>query len=216
MPPLLLELVSAGERRRLLVRRRGGDLLQAQQSKAKVIGLASAGADTVNALKQAAEFKIASEGQKLAAGLMVIQNIHALGPNIGQGLLVVEPFYWDMNDGTRAWSQRYFTKMNSMPNSAQAGVYASIMHYLKSIEIAKTKDAAKVMATMKATPTSDPLFGDGVIRIDGRHTHNMYLFEVKGTAESKGPWDHYKLLVTIPGEKAFRPLDQGGCSLVGK
>lgn len=191
-------------------------LLQAQQSKAKVIALASAGADTVNALKQAAEFHIASEGQKLAAGLMVIQNVHALGPNIGQGLLVVEPFYWDLNDGTRAWSQRYFSKMNQMPNSAQAGVYASIMHYLKSIEKATTKEPALVMAAMKATPTSDPLFGNGTIRVDGRHIHDMYLFEVKGALEAKGPWDHYKRLVTIAGAKAFRPLDQGGCYLVGK
>lgn len=191
-------------------------LLQAQQSKSKVIGLANAGADTVNAIKQAAEFNIVGSGQKLAAGLMVIQNVHALGLKAGQGLLVVEPFYWDLNEGTRAWSQRYFAKMNQMPNSAQAGVYASIMHYLKSAQAAKTKDAASVMKVMKATPTSDPLFGAGTIRADGRHTHNMYLFEVKAPETSSRPWDYYKLLVTTPGEKAFRPIDQGGCPLVGK
>lgn len=191
-------------------------LLQAQQSKSKIIGLANAGPDTVNSIKQAAEFGTAKGGQKLAAGLMVIQNVHALGLAVGQGLLVVEPFYWDMNEGTRNWSQRYFEKMNQMPNSAQAGVYASIMHYLKAVESAKTKDAAVVMAAMKATPTSDPLFGEGVIRKDGRHTHDMYLFEVKSPETSSRPWDYYKRLVTIPGAKAFRPMDQGGCPLVAQ
>lgn len=191
-------------------------LLQAQQSKTKIIGLANAGPDTVNALKQAAEFGITAGGQKLAAGLMVIQNVHALGLKVGQGLLIVEPFYWDLNDGTRAWSQRYFDKMNQMPNSAQAGVYASTMHYLKGVEAAKTKDATAVMAAMKSTPTSDPLFGTGIIRPDGRHIHDMYLFEVKSPEASSRPWDYYKRLVTIPGDKAFRPMDQGGCQLVSR
>jgi branched-chain amino acid transport system substrate-binding protein len=190
-------------------------LLQAQSSKAKVIGLANAGGDFVNAMKQAAEFGIVQGGQNLAGLLVFITDVHALGLPVAQGLVMTEAFYWDQNDATRAWSKRFAEKHGGkMPTMVHAGVYAGTLHYLKAVEALKDKDATKVMAKMKEMPTEDPLFGKGMIRADGRKIHDMYLFEVKKPSESKGPWDLYKLLATVPAEQAFRPLSEGGCSLV--
>src|SRR5215216_393943 len=180
-------------------------LLQAQASKAKVIGLANAGGDTINSIKQAGEFCITQSGQKLAGLLVFITDVHALGLKTAQGLVLTSSFYWDLNDGTRAFSKRFGEKTGGkMPSMVQAGVYASILHYLKAVEALKGKDAQQVMAKMKETPTDDPLFGKGTIRADGRKIHDVYLFEVKKPGESKGPWDYYKLLATIPGDQAFR------------
>lgn len=190
-------------------------LLQAQASGADVIGLANAGGDTVNAIKQAAEFGITQAGQSLAGLLIFITDVHALGLETAQGLVLTEAFYWDMNDQTRAWSTRFAAENDGkMPTMVQAGVYASVMHYLKAVAATGGKDATAVMAEMKATPTDDVLFGKGEIRADGRATHDMYLFRVKTPAESKGPWDYYNLLATIPAADAFRPLADGGCDLV--
>jgi branched-chain amino acid transport system substrate-binding protein len=193
-------------------------LLQAQSSRAKVIGLANAGTDTVNSIKQAAEFGITQGGQKLAGLLIFINDVHALGLKVAQGLVLTESFYWDQNEETRAFSKRFAARFGGkMPTMAQAGVYAGVLHYLKAIEVLKDpKDGAKVVAKMKEMPTDDPLFGKGVIRIDGRKIHPMYLFEVKTPQESKGEWDLYKLIATIPAEQAFRPLNEGGCPLVPK
>ncbi|MDZ5449758.1 ABC transporter substrate-binding protein [Labrys sp. ZIDIC5] len=189
-------------------------LLQAQSSGAKVIGLANAGGDTVNAIKQAAEFGITQGGQSLAGLLIFISDVHALGLQAAQGLVLTEAFYWDLNDGTRAWSKRFAEQSGGkMPTMVHAGVYAGVLHYLKAIEAAKSKDAAAVMAKMKATPTDDPLFGKGEVRKDGRVTHDMYLFQVKKPDESKGPWDYYKLLATIPASEAFQPMAEAGCPL---
>lgn len=191
-------------------------LLQAQSSKAKIIGLANAGADTINAIKQAAEFGIAEGGQKLAALLIYAADVHALTPKVAQGLVLTEAFYWDQNDQTRAFSAR-FAALNEgrKPSSGHAGVYGAVLHYLKAVAALKSaKDGAAVVAKMKDIPTDDPVFGKGRVRIDGRHIHNMYLFEVKTPAESTGPWDLYKTLATVPGDEAFRPLSEGGCPLV--
>jgi branched-chain amino acid transport system substrate-binding protein len=190
-------------------------LLQAQASKADVVGLANAAGDTVNAIKQASEFGLQQSGQQLAGLLVFITDVNALGLEAAQGLKLTESFYWDLNDGTRAWSDR-FAKLygGRKPTMVQAGVYASLLDYLKAVDALKSKDAGAVLAKMKATPTDDPLFGHGSIRIDGRTLHNMYLFEVKKPSESKGPWDYYKLLATTPGDQAFRPLAEGGCPLV--
>jgi branched-chain amino acid transport system substrate-binding protein len=189
-------------------------LLQAQASKAKVIGLANAGGDTVNSIKQAGEFGITQGGQKLAGLLTFISDVHALGLQAAQGLVLTEAFYWDKDDQTRAWSQR-FAKANGgkMPTMVQAGVYAGMLHYLKAVEAAKTKDTAAVVAKMKATPTDDALFGKGSIEANGRTIHDMYLYEVKKPSESKGPWDYYKLVSTIPGKDAFQPVAESGCTL---
>jgi branched-chain amino acid transport system substrate-binding protein len=190
-------------------------LLQAQSSGAKVIGLANAGGDTINSIKQAAEFGITQGGQSLAGLLVFLSDVHALGLKTAQGLVLTESFYWDLNDDTRAWSKRFAEKNGGkMPTMVQAGVYAGVLHYLKSVEAAKSKEAKAVMAKMKEMPTDDPLFGKGKIRADGRKIHDMYLFEVKKPEESKGPWDYYKVLSTIPGDKAFRPLEAGNCPLV--
>jgi branched-chain amino acid transport system substrate-binding protein len=190
-------------------------LLQAQSSKAKIIGLANAGADTTNAIKQGAEFGIVRGGQQFAGLLVFLTDVHALGLQNAQGLLLTEAFYWDLNPQTRAWSQR-FAKLHkgAMPTMAQAGVYSATLHYLKAIAAAKTDDGPKVVAQMKKMPSDDPVFGKGRVRQDGRHVHDMYLFEVKKPAESKGPWDYYKLRATIPAEQAFRPEKEGGCPLV--
>jgi branched-chain amino acid transport system substrate-binding protein len=187
-------------------------LLQAQSSGAQVIGLANAGGDTVNTIKQAAEFGITQAGQSLAGLLIFITDVHALGLQTAQGLVLTEAFYWDLNDETRAWSKR-FGELNGgkMPTMVQAGVYASVLHYLKSVEATGGKDTAGLLASMKATPTSDPLFGEGSVRADGRTVHDMYLFKVKAPADSKGPWDYYETLATIPAADAFRPLADGGC-----
>ncbi|TGE00684.1 ABC transporter substrate-binding protein [Methylobacterium nonmethylotrophicum] len=192
-------------------------LLQAQGSGAKVIGLANAGGDTINAVKQANEFGITQGGQKLAALLFYVLDAKALGLGVAQGLVLTESFYWDLNDGTRAFSERFAKRQNgNMPTMNQAGVYAGLLHYLKAVAATKSKDAKVVMEWMKANPTDDPLFGKGLIRPDGRKIHDMYLFEVKKPAESKGPWDLYNKLATIPADQAFKPMSQGGCPLVGK
>ncbi|MFZ1171015.1 MAG: ABC transporter substrate-binding protein [Bradyrhizobium sp.] len=189
-------------------------LLQAQASKAKVIALANAGGDTTNALKQAAEFGIVQGGQKMIALLQEITDTHSLGIKATQGLIVTDAFYWDMNDETRAFSKRFYAKVGSMPTMIQAGLYSATMHYLKAIEATGTDEAPKVMAQMRATPINNFFAKNGKIRIDGRMVHDMYLFEVKKPEESKGEWDLYKLLATVPGDEAFRPLDKGGCPLV--
>jgi branched-chain amino acid transport system substrate-binding protein len=190
-------------------------ILQAQSSGAKVIGLANAGGDFVNAMKQAAEFGVVQGGQSLAGLLVFITDVNALGLPVAQGVVLTEAFYWDFNDQTRAWSKRYAEKMGGkMPSMAHAGVYAATLHYLKAVEALRDKDAAKVMAKMKEMPTDDPLFGKGSIRPDGRKIHDMHLFEVKKPGESKGAWDLYKHLATVPADQAFRPLHEGGCPLV--
>jgi branched-chain amino acid transport system substrate-binding protein len=189
-------------------------LLQAQASKAKVIGLANAGGDTQNALKQAAEFGIVQAGQKVVALLVEITDVHSLGVKATQGLIVTDAFYWDTNDETRAFSKRFNEKVGHMPTMIQAGLYSATMHYLKAIETIGTDEAPKVMAQMREMPVNDFFVKNGKIRIDGRMVHDMYLFEVKKPEESKGPWDLYKLLATVPGDEAFRPLDKGNCPLV--
>jgi branched-chain amino acid transport system substrate-binding protein len=190
-------------------------LLQAQSSGAKVIGLANAGGDFTNTMKQAAEFGIVQGGQSLAGLLVFITDVHSLGLQVAQGLVMTEAFYWDQNDQTRAWSKRFAERNGGkMPTMVHAGVYAGALHYLKAVEALKGKDTARVMAKMKEMPTDDPLFGKGMIRQDGRKIHDMYLFEVKKPAESKDPWDLYKQLATIPADQAFRPLNEGGCPLV--
>ena len=191
-------------------------LLQAQTSKAKIIGLANAGADTINAIKQGAEFGIVKGGQQFAGLLVFLTDVHSLGLPIAQGLLLTESFYWDLNDRTRDFSKR-FAKLHkgAMPTMGQAGVYSAVLHYLKAVEALKSDAPGdKVVAKMKELPTEDPVFGKGRVRVDGRKIHDMYLFEVKKPAESKGAWDYYKLRSTIPAEQAFRPEKDGGCPLV--
>jgi branched-chain amino acid transport system substrate-binding protein len=192
-------------------------LLQAQASKAKIIGLANAGGDTTNSIKQAAEFGIVKGGQKLAGLLVFLTDIHALGLQTAQGLTFTETFYWDMNDQTRAFSKRFAPADKGIhPTMVHAGVYASVLHYLKAVEALKSDDGTKVIAKMKEMPTDDPLFGKGSIRVDGRKIHPAYLVQVKTPAESKAPWDYYKIVATIPADQAFRPLADGDCSLVKK
>ena len=191
-------------------------LLQAQASKAKVIGLANAGGDTTNSIKQAAEFGIVKGGQSLAGLLVFITDVHSLGLPTAQGLTFTETFYWDMNDQTRAFSKRFAPQNKGIhPTMVHAGVYAELLHYFKAVEALKSDaDGAKIVEKMKATPTDDPLFGKGSIRVDGRGIHPAYLVEVKKPSESKGEWDYYKIVATIPADEAFRPLKDGGCSLV--
>ena len=190
-------------------------LLQAQASKAKIIGLANAGGDTTNAIKQAAEFGIVRRGQNLAGLLVFLTDVHGLGLNNAQGLILTETFYWDYNDQTRAFAKRFQAANRGIyPTMIHAGVYAGVLHYLKAVEAAKTDDGTKVIAQMKSMPTEDPLFGKGRIRQDGRKIHPAYLLEVKSPKESKGPWDYYKIRATIPAEDAFRPEKDGGCPLV--
>jgi branched-chain amino acid transport system substrate-binding protein len=191
-------------------------LLQAQQSKAQIIGLANAGGDTINSIKQAAEFGIVEGGQNLAGLLVFITDVHALGLKTAQGLIFTEAWYWDMNDANREFAKEFAAaNKGNMPTMVQAGVYSAVTHYLKAVHALKSDaDGAAVVAKMKEMPTDDRLFGKGSIRQDGRKLHPMYLFEVKKPAESKGPWDYYKLRATIPAEEAFRPLGDGGCPLV--
>src|SRR5512141_687895 len=190
-------------------------LLQAQASKAKVIGLANAGGDTRNSIKQAAEFGIVKGGQNLAGLLVFLTDIHALGLPTAQGLIFTETFYWDMNDQTRAFAKRFAERDKGIhPTMVHAGVYSAVTHYLKAVEALKSDDGTKVVAKMKEMPTDDPLFGKGSIRVDGRKIHPAYLVEVKKPSESKGPWDYYKVRATIPADQAFRPMADGGCSLV--
>ena len=193
-------------------------LVQAQASGAKVIGFANGGSDTVNCIKQSAEFGIQKGGQKIAGLLFLIHDVHGVGLASAQGVLLTEPFYWNMNDGTRAFAKRFAELMpGNVPGSVHAGQYSAVTHYLKAClalgpEKAKASGRA-VIEQMKATPTDDPLFGKGSVRKDGRAIHNMYLFEVKSPQRSKQPWDYYTLKRTVPGDEAFRPLDQGGCKL---
>lgn len=189
-------------------------LLQAQSSGAKVIGLANAGGDTVNSIKQAAEFGITQAGQALAGLLIFITDVHALGLETAQGLVLTESFYWDLNDQTREWSARFEAIDGDKPTMVQAGVYAGVLHYLKAVEAAGTNEADAVIARMKEMPTDDPLFGQGEVRADGRKVHDMYLFRVKSPDQSTGAWDYYETLATIPADKAFRPLAEGNCPLV--
>ncbi|HEX9507106.1 MAG TPA: ABC transporter substrate-binding protein [Myxococcales bacterium] len=190
-------------------------LLQAQSSKAKIIGLANAGGDTINSIKAASEFGIVKGGQKLAGLLVFINDVHALGLPTAQGLNLTESFYWDRDDKTRAWSKRFAERSKGRePSMVQAGVYSSVLHYLKAVQKLKSDaDGTAVVAKMKELPTDDPLFGKGTIRKDGRKIHPMYLYEVKKPSESKKPWDYYKLIHEIPADEAFRPLSEGGCSL---
>ncbi|HEX3442196.1 MAG TPA: ABC transporter substrate-binding protein [Pseudolabrys sp.] len=193
-------------------------LLQAQASKAKVIGLANAGGDTINSIKQASEFGIVKGGQSLAGLLVFASDINALGLNIAQGLIFTETWYWDLNDANRAWTKRWQAERNAagkVPTMNMAGVYAGTLHYLKAVTALKSAaDGKAVVAQMKAMPTDDPLFGKGTIRADGRKLHPAYLFEVKKPSESKYPGDFYKVRATIPADEAFRPLKDGNCPLV--
>ncbi len=192
-------------------------LLQAQASKAKIIGLANAGGDTVNSIKQASEFGITAGGQKLAGLLVFVSDVHSLGLQIAQGLQLTEAFYWDQNDETRAWSKRFAQRMGGRePTSVQAGVYGSVLHYLKAVQAVGSKDADKVMEKMRETPINDFMTKNGTLRIDGRVMRDMYLFEVKKPSESKGPWDYYKLIRAVPANEAYRPLDKDNCPLVKK
>jgi len=191
-------------------------LLQAQASKAKIIGLANAGGDTINAIKQGAEFGITAGGQNFAGLLVFINDVQALGLKTAQGLILTETFYWDMNDGTRAWTKRWQAERpGKFPAMTVAGVYAETLHYLKAVAALKSAaDGKAVVAKMKDMPTDDPLFGKGYIRADGRKIHPAYLFEVKKPEESKYDGDVYKLRATAPAEEAFRPLKDGGCPMV--
>jgi len=191
-------------------------LLHAQSSKAKVVGLANAGADTSNAIKQAAEFGVVRGGQKLAGLLVFINDINTLGLEAAQGMLLTNAFYWDRTEESRAWAQRYFQRMGKMPNMTQAGIYSATTHYLKAVEAAGTKETQAVMEKMRSTPINDFFVKGGKIREDGRMVHEMYLYEVKKPAESKGAWDYYKLVATIPAEEAFQPLSDSKCPLVKK
>jgi branched-chain amino acid transport system substrate-binding protein len=194
-------------------------LQQAQRSRAKVIGLANAGGDTINSIKQAAEFRITRGGTKLAGLLVFITDVHSLGLEIAQGLVLTETFYWDLNDRTRAFTQRLGAMPGNLrPSMVQAGCYSAVLHYLKAVRdmgVAAAKaSGTDAVARMKAMPTSDDAFGEGSIRPDGRKIHPAYLFEVKQPSESRGAWDYYKLVATIPAEQAFRPIAAGGCNLV--
>ena len=194
-------------------------LVQAKASGAKAIGLANGGNDTVNCIKQAAEFGIMKGGQKLAGLIFLIHDVHGVGLASAQGVLLTEPFYWNLNDGTREFTKRFAARFAGVvPGSVHAGQYSGVMHYLKcaaamGVDKAATSGRAAIQQ-MKATPTDDPLFGKGKVRLDGRVIHDMYLFEVKSPAQSKEAWDYYTLRRTIPADQAFRPLDQGGCALV--
>jgi branched-chain amino acid transport system substrate-binding protein len=191
-------------------------MLQAQASKAKVVGLANAGGDTINSIKAAAEFGLVAGGQKLAGLLLFVTDVHSLGLKTAQGLVLTSPFYWDLNDKTRAWSKRFYDRMHKEPTMVQAGVYGAVMHYLAAVNAIGSKDADKVMAKMRATPINDFMTENGSIRIDGRVLRDSYLFEVKKPSESKGEWDLYKTVAKVPAAQSIRPLDQGGCPLAAK
>jgi branched-chain amino acid transport system substrate-binding protein len=189
-------------------------LLQAQASKAKIIGLANGGGDTINAIKQAGEFGIVAGGQNLAAIVMFISDVHSLGLKLAQGLIITEAYYWDLNDKTRAFGKRFMERVKRMPTMNQAATYSATLHYLKAVQAAGTKDTKTVMAKMRELPVKDAFTDNGTLREDGRMVHSMYLFQVKTPEESKGPWDYYKLLAEVPADQAFRPLKDGGCPLV--
>ncbi|GGF58194.1 ABC transporter permease [Azorhizobium oxalatiphilum] len=191
-------------------------LLQAQGTGAKVVALANAGNDTINSIKQAKQFGITDSGQKLATLAGFINDIHGLGLKEAQGLTITEASYWDMNDDTRKWSKRFFEKVNAMPNMLQTGAYSATLHYLKAVEAAGTDETEAVMKKMREIPVNDIFYKNGQIREDGRMVHDMYLFQVKTPAESKQPWDYYKLLATVPADQAFQPLSLSRCPLVKK
>ena len=191
-------------------------LLQAQSSGAKIVALANGGSDTINSIKQAAEFGLTERGQKLAALAIYITDVHAIGLKGAQGLVLTTAFYWDRDDETRAWSRRFFARHGAMPTQAQAGVYSAVMHYLKAIAATGTDEARAVVMRMKAIPVDDFFARGGTIRADGRMVHDMYLAQVKKPDESHYAWDYYKILHTIPGDQAFRPLGESECPLVDK
>ena len=189
-------------------------LLQAQASKAKIIGMANGGADTINTIKQASEFGIVAGGQNLAGIVMFISDIHSLGLKLAQGLIITEAYYWDLNDKTRAFGKRFFERMKRMPTMNQAATYSATLHYLDAVKAAGTKETKPVLEKMRATPVRDAFTDNGVLREDGRMVHSMFLFEVKKPEESKAPWDYYKVLAEVPGDQVFRPMKDGGCPLV--
>lgn len=187
--------------------------LQAQGSRANIVGLANAGSDTINAVKQAIAFGLPQGGTQLVALIAFISDIHTLGLKDSQGLMLTEAFYWDLDEATRTWSRRFFARTKRMPSMTQAGAYSAVLHYLRAVQAAGTRDADQVMARMRAMPINDVMTRDGKLRIDGRVLRDMYLFQVKKPAESKSEWDLYKLVAKIPAEQAFRPLSEGGCPL---
>jgi branched-chain amino acid transport system substrate-binding protein len=191
-------------------------LLQAQASKSQVIALINAGGDTINSIKQSVEFGIPQGGQRVVATVLYLSDVHSLGLKAAQGLQFTESFYWDLNEGTRAFAKRFAPRNNGRyPTAIQAGVYAETLHYLKAVdELGASSDGKAVVQEMKKLPTDDPLFGKGTVRADGRKLHNMYLFEVKKPDESKYPWDYYKVIQTIPPSEAWRPLEEGGCDFL--
>jgi branched-chain amino acid transport system substrate-binding protein len=192
-------------------------LLRAQTSGAKVVGLANAGGDTINAIKGAHEFQLTKDGKQSLAGLLVyINDVHTLGLDAAQGMLLTTAFYWDRNEESRKWSRRFFEKMKKMPNMSQAGLYSSVLHYLKAVDAAGTDETGAVMARMKQMPINDIFASNGRIREDGRMVHDMYLYQVKKPSESKYPWDYYRQVAVVPGDKAFQPLSASACPLVKK
>ena len=191
-------------------------LLQAQSSRAKIVGLVNGGSDMTNSIKQAAEFGIARGGQRLAAISAVITDVHAVGLADAQGLLLAESFYWDRTEESRQWSKRFFARRGVMPTQMQAGVYSAVTHYLKAVDALGSDEAKAVVARMRDMPIHDFFADRGLLRADGRMVHDMYLVEVKKPEESHYPWDYYKILKTIPGEEAFRPMSEGGCPFFAK
>jgi branched-chain amino acid transport system substrate-binding protein len=191
-------------------------LLQAQSSKAKIIGMANGGGDTINTIKQASEFGIVAGGQKLAGIVMFISDIHSLGLKMAQGLIITEAYYWDLNDRTRAFGKKFFDKMKRMPTMNQAATYSATLHYLKSVQAAGTRATKPVLAKMREMPVRDAFTDNGVLREDGRMVHSMFLLEVKKPEESKAPWDYYKVIAEVPGDQVFRPMKDGGCQYVKK
>jgi branched-chain amino acid transport system substrate-binding protein len=189
-------------------------LLQAQASGAKIVALANAATDTTNSILQSAEFGIVAGGQQLAGLLLLIQDIHAVGLEMAQGLYLTTGFYWDLDDDTRAWSQRFYERRGHMPSMVQAGVYSSVLHFLRAVDAAGTKEPDAVMAKVREMPVEDFFAQGGYVREDGRMVHDMYLARVKAPEESKYPWDYYEIVRVIPGEQAFRPMEDGGCPYV--
>ncbi len=189
-------------------------LLQAQQSKAKVIGMANGGGDTINLIKQAGEFGITAGGQSLAGIVMFISDIHSLGLKTAQGLIITEAYYWDKDDLSREFGKKFFARMNRMPTMNQASTYSATLHYLKAVKAANTRDTKTVMAKMREMPVKDYFTQNGVLREDGRMVHSMLLLQVKKPEESKYPWDYYKVLAEVPGDQVFRPIKDGGCPLM--
>jgi branched-chain amino acid transport system substrate-binding protein len=189
-------------------------LLRAQASRAKVVAMANAGGDMINAVKQANEFGLKRTGQTIISLLTFITDVHSIGLDAAQGLTFLTGFYWDRDEASRAWSKRFFEQHKRMPTSAQAAVYSAIRHYLRAVEAAGTDEARAVMAKLQEIPVNDFYATNGKVRKDGRLTHDMYFVQVKTPAESKGPWDYYKILSTIPGDQAFQPMSDSGCPLV--